>query len=441
MTNPMDAWHMLNALWAAATLVVLWGFLFFAWRLRDLLGWSKALQAELSMLQSTAGEYGLPVRNGAQVILDTCSRTLRSVSPDYRELKALPAYLRAIAACFHPDARKPELQIRVGAILEALNQSIDQFDTILQRPGVGRLRSVSLHTVLVAHHRYRRLTDSVIYQWFRRYRAAVGRFYILRFLLFLDPLILLVYLSRRLTHLVLIKYLMVDIYVFIGKAALKAYSEVEPFSMPEGNGDVEAFLKAAADLSIPEDSFQDPEIKAIRSRLVGFSAMLSSNPSIAQWRDSVVEAAEIIAAGHFPESAYPLEEAAIGPLVKSLQGWLSRINKGAAYPGLKLLYGLRLDGILRAKDLTYQSFPKSVQDTVRRVYRTYGAVRWPLKAYRMTKRFAPWKLSLELGWVVSKRAAIAYAFGRAFDAACEECSIIYRSSKQLRSPPHRRGKE
>lgn len=430
----MEQWYLLKIIWVSLALAFLWAALILIWRFRDIFGWKKSLRAELASLKSSADQNGLPVKDGLDIILDTCGRTLKSFSPDFSELNDLPAFIRSIAACFHPHSDSPELQISIRSILQTTEKSLDQFSFILQRPGFSRLESINLHTIMETRRWYLQVSGSVIYQWFSKYKQIIQRVSYLRLVLFLDPLIFLVYLSRRLTQLVCVKYLMVDLYIFIGKLALEAYNETDLFPLPESEKEIEetlTALDALADLVEPD---KDPLIQEVRDRLVGFSSMLASNPTFKQWQHAIFDAAEIISKKHFPDSDHPLEEAAIGPLLESARQWATRLRKGTEYLWLRRLYHVRLETIIRAKDLSYHVFPKPVQTIIKTGYKTYGTVKWPLKVYRMIRRFTPWKLSLEVGWMVSKKAGIALLYGRTFDMACDECERIYRSSRELGVP-------
>lgn len=428
----MEVWELLKVIWTGTALILLWLALILFWRFRDLIGWRRSLAAELAVLEEIAGNAPDPVRNGAEIVRQTCRRTLRSAAPDLRELGELRSYVQSIAVCFHPHAENPELQIRVRSVLETVEKALNQLDLILQRPGFGRLRSMSLHTVLETHRWYLQITETTLYRWFTRYRRAIQRIALLRFAAFVDPLIWLVYLSRRLTQLVFVKYLMADLYVFIGKLALEAYDESETPDLPETESDIEETLSELDELADLDEASEDPRIQEIRNRLVGFASVLASNPTYGDWREAVIEAAGVVSRRHFPDSDHPLEEAAIGPLLDSARQWAIWIGKGAETRWLKHLYSVRLETVLKAKDLTYSVFPESVQSLLKRGYQSYGRLKWPLKAYRTAKRFTPWKLSLEIGWMLSKKASLAYLYGRAFDTACRELESVYRSSRDLR---------
>ncbi len=430
----MEWWPVLKAIWAVSATVVLGGALIVLWRTRGAFGWNRSLKKELSALRASAGEQSLPIQKGIEIIDDTCRHVFKSLSPDLRELQDIPAYLKSIAACFYPDSDCPEQQISIRALLQSLEKSLNQLDYILQRPGFNRLRAINLRTIKKSHQWYQQLSGFFLYQWLMAHLPTFRWISPLRLLLFLDPLVWAVYLSRRLTTLVLVKYLMVDLYLFIGKLALDAYNETDTFIEKEQEEQLEETLVELEGLSEPPAQEGDPRIQAIRDGLVGLPSLLMANPTFAQWKAAVGEAVAIISKTYFPDAPDPLEEAAIGPLLESMRTWARRVSGGKEHIFASRLYNLRLETLFKAKNLSDALLPRSVQQIIKTTYKTYGWLKWPIRAYRLIRNFTPWKLSLEVGWIVSKKASLAYIYGNTFDMACEECDRVYRLSRELKAP-------
>lgn len=425
----MEWWYFLKTFWSVAALAILSVMLIIIWRARGLFNWQKSLKAELKDLKSASEEDSLPVKNGIKIIDDTCGSIFRSFSPDISELRSLPLYIRSIAACFHPDSDRPELQISMGSFLNSLENSLDQFDAILKRRGFKSLRSITIRKVRKYHRWYKRISESGPYKWIFAQKKIIQRISKLRFFLFLDPLTWLTYLSRRLTTLLLIKYLMADLYIFIGKLAIEAYSSAETRVLGQGEKELEATLEELDALENTDQTEKDPRVKLVRDRLVGFSSILIEDPTLKKWQEAVREAADIISTSYFPDSESPLEEAALGPLLDSARIWATKVSKGKERLFVSRLYNIRLDTIYKAKNLPNNLIPKPVQKIIKNTYKTYGWLKWPLKVYRTAKRVTPWKISLDLGWMVSKKAGLAYIHGKTFDMACEELDRVYRCSR------------
>ena len=198
---------------------------------------------ELKELKSFAEQNGLQIKKGVKIIEDTCGEVFQSFSPDIEELRELPLYIRSIASCFHPNSDCPELQIGIGSFLQSLEKSLNQFDLILGRPGFKRLKSINIRKIRNIRRWYLRLSGSVLYRWISAHKKMFQRMARFRLFLFLDPFSWLVYLFRHLTTLMLIKYLMADLYIFIGKLAIEAYSGTDTSIQNEGEKELEETLE------------------------------------------------------------------------------------------------------------------------------------------------------------------------------------------------------
>jgi len=399
------------------------------WRVRGLLSWERSLKDELADLRISAQQADLPFKEGVQIIETRCLQTFRSLSPEIGDLQDLSLYVRSIAACFHPHSDNPELQISISCALRSLEQSLSQFDSILQRPGLIRLKSVNIRKITLIRQWYYHISESTLYRWVSDHKRAIKLISRLRFFLLIDPLGWLAYLSRRLTVLLLVKYLVADLYIFIGKLALEAYSNTTSYMPDEGEEELEMILEELDALDIDDQFKEDPQIQEIRNHLIGFPSLLISNPTFKKLGTSIRAAALIIAKRHFPDSDYPLQEAALGPLLETARLWAEKVSKRDNYPLVNNLYNVHLETIYRIKSLSDGILPKSLQKIIAKSFKTYGLLKWPIKAYRMAKNAAPWKISLTLGWEVAKKAGLLYIHRKAFDTACEELERIYRLSR------------
>jgi len=216
--------------------------------------------------------------------------------------------------------------------------------------------------------------------------------------------------------------------------AIEAYSDVDTSIQNQGEKELEETLEELDALNNDDEPKEDSQIQAVRNQLIGFTSMAISNPSIKKWRSAVRKAAEIISAKYFPDSDFPLEEAALGPLLESARIWAGKVSKGRENPLIRRLYSARLETIYRAKNLSDNLIPKALQNIIKKSYKTYGWLKWPLKVFRMAKKVTPWRISLEVGWAVSKKATLAYIHGKTFDMACEELDRVYRLSRKVGEP-------
>ena len=408
-------------------------------RARGALSWHRSLKSDIDALDRLAAEADLPARKALGIIQTRCRAILTSYSASVGELRHLAEYIHQIAVCFHPVAERPELQVGVGAFLHSLEKSLQRFDSILERRGFNRLRSLNIRHIKSARQWYARISSSRFYRMYVRYNEFLQRIAYLRFLLYLDPVMWLAFLSNRFTVLVLIKNLLVDLYLYLGVLAVEAFDK-EGMYLEDNEISREELEEVLEELESADDSepeFNDPELKAIRKRLIGFKTIITSNPGFEEYKAAVVDAAGVIAGRYFPEADHPLEEAAIGPLLDRTRIWLSTISKGEQYLVARRFYQIRLETLWRAKNITDLVLPGLVARFIEKAYRTYGWFKWPFRVYRWAKRRSPWFIALEIGWQAAKKATLVEIYGRTFDRACYELDWVYRESKSPRSKGRR----
>ena len=424
----------LKLIWAGGALAVALLTALILTRAKSALAWHRSLKAEIENLNGLADAAELPTRKALGIVQSRCQTLLTSFSPGIGEIKHVKNYIQDIAACYHPLAQRPELQIGVGAFLQGLEKSLQRFDAILQRRGFNKLRALNIRHIKKAWHWYTRISTNRLFQWYMRYQKFLRQMARLRFIVYLDPFMWLAFLSNRLTILILIRHLLVDLYLYLGMLAVEAFDEEATYIEDKrlSKEELEAVLEEleAADVSEPESI--DPQIDAIRNRLIGLATLIRTNPGIAEWKAAVVDAAGVISARYFPEAGNPLEEAAVGPLLDRTRSWIETISKGEEYLLARRLYQIRLETLWRARNLSDIVFPGVLVKFVEKAYKTYGWIKWPLRVYRWARRRSPWFIALEIGWQATKKVTLAQIYGRTFDRACHELERVYRESRLLR---------
>jgi hypothetical protein len=371
-----------------------------------------------------------------QIVATRCRTILQDISPEVTDLRDLPSYIQSIAACYYPAADRPELQATVGAYLKSLSASLDRLDHILNRPGFKKIRTLNIRQIRATRQWYLRLTNSPLFRWWLQQRNTIRQIAAFRFLFYADPLMLLAYASNRLTILVLLRYMLVDLYLFSGEVAVEAFEQ--PPTPVEAGETSEAELQAtleeldsAGDNIQEDDLSSDPQILAIRRQLVGFTALLSETPTPKIWWTAIISAAEVIARNYFPDAPKPAEEAVLGPLLDKSRFWIDTLSRGEQYLITRQIYRLKLETVFRAKDIP-AIIPGAVKSIIGRGYAAYGWFKWPLRVYRWSKRRSPWSVAVAIGWQAAKKAGLAYLYGRAFDHACRGLESVYRDSLRMR---------
>jgi hypothetical protein len=431
----MEGWLLFRQFWSFLALILLLCTLIILIKARGIFSWKKSLKKELNNLQQKATEATGPTKDAIYIIVNRCKEILSSFSPDVSQLQYFPQFIQSIAACYHPQSDHPELQITISALLKSCDKSLGRFDQILQRRGFKRLRIVNIRRIENARQWYLRLSASQVYKWYFRHYNKIRGIAQFRLFLFYDPFMWLAYLSNRLTLLLLVKYLMVDLYLYFGKLASAAFAvgEEDDQEAIEAQEDLEKTLEELESLEDMQHRQLDPEIQEIRNRLMGFTAILTSNPTFTDWKNAVYNAAMVISIKYFPESDTPLQEAALGPLLERSRSWIVKLSKGEDYLLARHLYQVRLGTLYRAKNFSDLILPNALKIILQKTYATYGWIRWPLKVYRWVKKRSPWMIALDLGWFAAKKASIAYIVGNTFDRVCEELEIVYHQSRTLRN--------
>ena len=395
-----------------------------------MLSWRRSLKAEIASLEDLRQQVSESGSQGIDIIQTRCRTILSEISPEVVEIRNLPDYIQSIAVCYFPDADRPELQITVRAFLDSLQKSLFRLDMILQRTGFKKLRTLSINRIVKMHTVFLKISESSLYRWYSKYRQAIKQLGRLRVLLYFDPLLLVAFLSNRVTILVLVKYLLVDLHLYFGKLTLEAFEKPEAIDNEEDiKKNLEETLSEMESLEENHHVVEDPQIEAIRNRLVGLSSIVMSDPTIGAWKNAVRDAGEIIAARYFPEAERPLGEAAVGPLLERGRAWLTTLSKGEEYLITRRFYQLRLETLFQAKDISQQVLPVFLRSLIKRAYTSYGWAKWPLKVYRWSRKSSPLGVALEIGWQAAKKASLAHLYGRSFDRACQEMETVYRESR------------
>jgi hypothetical protein len=405
------------------------------WRIQGLFGWRRDIEKEIEQLKIEA-EAATPARKRAiEVILARCDETLCSLSPEVGDLERLRSYLTDIAACFFPDSPHPERQVSLGSLIRSLKASLSRFDQILRRPGLDRVKRLKIRQIHALHTWSAELMRRPTFRWYVSHRRLIKRISHIRLVIFPDPVSLLLFFSQRLVTLVILRNLLADSTLFVGKLALNAYDCSRETPTGESDEFMEATLEDLSQMEEPSTTLRDPRILEIRKELLNFPAVMFSAPTWADWKEAIRKSASIIARNHFPESDNPLAEAAIGPLLHRIRWRLDIIAKGEETRVVRYVYKLRLDTLFQAKDVTDLILPVRVRRFVRYGFTAYGWLKWPWKLYRWSKRATLPGIAVNLGWTFGRRSIAVFMYGRAFDQLSEEIDWVYKLSKQAATSP------
>jgi hypothetical protein len=429
----MNWWPITKVIWGGIGFGFACLLLIVAWRARGAISWNLAIRKELKRLAGQAATATPARKKAIGLIQIKCERIFHSFSPwKAADAAHLHDFVRSIAACFFPEAERPERQVSLGHLVRSIDASLSLFDRIIHRPGLNRLKKINIRTI---HDLYRwsdKMMQRSYVKWYLAHRYGVQRFSLLRLLILPDPFSWMLFLSRKLVILVLMKTLLVDLTLFVGKLALDAFDREYDRALEENPQVLEETLEDLSRIKMPPAMENDPAIKAIRQGLVGFPGLLYSNPTWENWKAAVVKAADHIARRHFPHADKPLEEAAIGPLLHRSRSWLTTLGRGENVTLVRYVYKTRLETLFKARDISDLVLSPMVLRLFRTSFSTYGQLKWPLKIYLQAKRLSLPGIAMDLGWVLGKKSALALIFGRTFDQACRELDWVYRMSADMK---------
>jgi hypothetical protein len=429
--------HTLKGLAVLGAFLFLLATLIAVWRVRGIFAWNRSLRHEFRSVERQAEGAPESRKKAVAVVVERCRKVWRSRLPQFSELADLPDYVRAIARSYHPEGERPELRITTGRLLEAARESAHRLDLILQRRGFQTLRRVRIRHLRQSYAWYDRVSQYRVVGWLNRYQKVIRKILRLRLYILPDPFSWLFYLSRRLTMLTFTRYLLVDIYLFVGVLTVEAYSQERgDAEFPSEPWELEQSLEDLNDLKDPDASSSDPQVRGIRSRLAGGPGSLFFPPGIEEWKSAIKDAAELIARRYFPNSDRPLEEAALGPLLERCRFWITSICDTEKLPIVNRLHRIRLETLNNLRVLTGPGAGNQAASTVARIWNWYRMSKWPSSIGRWLCEGSAGGFAMKLGWMVVKGSVVNFLCRYTFDRACRELDLVYReSSRNGAGPP------
>ena len=423
------AFKILVSISAAIALITLGIALFLRWRFRGVLHWNSSLKEERDLLEKELLASDNEARTEAlQYVLNRYEEIYKTNSPSITEVTQVVDFVKGIARCYHPDAEKPEYCITVGSLMQCSREVVDRIQVILGRPGFSRLSKVRVRHVLNAREKAQELQESPVVQKMVKAWKPVSRVLSVRFLIFPDPLSILTFLSNKLTVLIATRSLLLDVYLFVGKLAIRAYDQGELDHLNPDDQQIEQVLEGLEEMEDYKPHLEDARILELRKQLPGLNTLLKSDQLVDAWKSAVLDAANHISKKHFPNAEKPLLEARIGPLLLRSQHWLQVIGETVKYPVVRKLHKLQIGSVLDSKSMMDTWIPKPVREFMNKSAKLYGKLKWPLKVFRWAKKFSPQKVALDVGMHVAYKSVVGLACRRSFDTVCYELEQVYRSS-------------
>ncbi len=418
------AWACLAVMTAAAVAAVIW-------RMRGLLSWKRSQRSELAELRRQMESAEKTASAAAAEIVRTCEGIRRSAAPDIGHLTSLPEYWRRIAANYYPGEPQPELCLSVGQLLAVARQLADRLEALLRRPGFNRLGRLRVGQVQRTFHWYQRLTAQPVVAWMLARRRAIRTFRHAVRVVLPDPLVWIAYLSQRLTLMIVVRCVLIDLYLSTGKIAMEAFeSQLRSVPAVERDKASRMTLDAYGQALEKENRSLPDALETIRSGLTGLPGRLWQPPGIEEWCRAVERAAGVIAAGYFPESPAPLKEATCRVLLDRVRHWLETMAAARRLSVVRPLYGISLKRLQQIKAVTESDLLRRTGKVAGSVWSAWRWARWPVQLLRWIRRRSPAGVALEVGSTLALKAMHNYLARYGFDRACQELDTVYRLSSQ-----------
>ncbi len=424
------AWQILLGCFTALAVICALAALFFRFKFRGVLHWNSSIAQERKTLEDElAVTTDVARKQAIQLVAGKFDSIKKSNSPGLGEIHGVVGFVRDIAACYHPSSAKPELCITSGRLLNCAREVGEHLQLVLSRRGFRRLREVRFRHLLQAKEGYDRFLGSGFARAVSKILQPLGPLLNMRFFIFPEPVSILAFLSNRLAILTATRSLLLDIYLFVGKLAIRAYDSGEPGARGMEPKEVEKGLEDLAGKRIEDFDLDDPALASLRDKLPGWRNLLEANPTLEELKEVVAKAAGVISSRHFPDSPAPMLEAKVGPVLERSQEWLQVLCETGKLPLARSLLNVRVEGFLGTKQAIETWMPKPVRIFMQEAMKLYGQLKWPVKVFRWAKKFSPQKVALDVGMHLAYKTATSLLCRRVFDSICIELEKVYRDSR------------
>jgi hypothetical protein len=422
-------WNILTTVLAGCALFLAIGTSILTWRMRGALQWKEGLKRELKAMDMAAKNATGSRLTAINLVRQRCREILKYNFPELPQAEELENYISDIAVCFHPQHKNPITAITVGNLFKAAHMIAIRVEMILRRPGFQVLRNIRFRHIRQTSYNFNRFRNMWFFKFIIRYQSFFVRINQLRLILLPDPFLWLIYFSNQWTLMILTRFLLLEIYLFMGQVAIEAYDfNSDPETKPHSDHELLQILKEMETLGLEDELPINPQLKPIRNRLVGFNAFWKPMPGLETWKQSFQKAARIISAQHFPKSQNPLEEISLGPLLHRTVHWLNSILETKKFIMVKYLHNVELATLLQIKSLTDIPEVKHLGLFARKSLVLYRWVKWPLKIFQRARRFTAAGVAIDIGWIIAGKSFINLSSRKVFDLTCKELDIIYRLS-------------
>jgi hypothetical protein len=304
-----------------------------------------------------------------------CDR-LRNVSFEEWDFKSTTlSLIKKIAFIYHPNATAPIEQARLGDVLEALQEANQKILHVIHLPQV---KYVTQFRVIQIFDSYK--TSSKNPKKTGSNKSGIK--------------------NRLLESLILkwvVRSLLIQWVLLVGEAALKVYGG----NQKEGVVEAEAILADLENLPIAPDTQVPENVKTI---VDSSKKKIVFSPTIIPWKKIgkiYFMLAEQIARYYHSDSAFPIYEARVCDLLKSVADSLEGVARLGQKPVLNKILKIRVSKLTQAKDIAFLLGQNKILEWANK-YQVGGIAKWSHTLHKTLQKKQPRILLRDVAFGVFK---------------------------------------
>ena len=411
----------------ALLVAIITGILLF--RFRGIMNWRRSLTKELKHLKKQTERLDGPHRKAQEIVVQTCEDIQQSFIANINIFNQLPDYIHQIALCYNPDKEQPELCISIGNSLLLIQEIAFRLDLVFKKPGLNRFRNLRLRHIKNMYQQLKKIQNNPLFLFYLKYRKAIQKISFIRLFILPDPISWLFYFSNQFTVITITRYLLLDIYLYVGRLAVSGYGQKGKQAISLSAEELELLILDFEKCQPVVSTVNIPQLSNIRKKKLGFGKGLLSELSFAKWKEAIVDSSMVIAAHHFPDSEQPLLEVSVGPLIDRCRYFVKTINKIQSIPVVYKMADVKIEVFFQAK-LILDNIPPTLKQAISSTMKLYRWAKWPMTIYRLAQKMTPVGMAVSLGWMFTRNCLVCYVYHYSFYYVCDEMNMIYHYSKE-----------
>jgi hypothetical protein len=320
-----------------------------------------------------------------QETLMACER-LRNINFEEWDFKSTTlSLIKKIAFIYHPNATTPIEQARLGDVLEALQEANQKILHVIHLPQVEYVTQFRVVQILDSPNKPKdagpnksgiknRLLEQLVFKW-------------------------------------IVRSLLIQWMLLVGEAAIKVYGG----NQEEGEVEAEALLAEWGNL---QDAPDTPLPEGVKSIVESSKKKIVFSPTAIPWRkvgQIYFTLTDQIARHYHSDSTFPIYEARVCDLLKSVADSLEGIARLGQKPVLNKILKIRISRLTQAKDFALPLGQNKIMEWVNK-YQVGGIAKWSHTLYKTLQKKQPSILLRDVAFGVvkegGKRWLVLYLHGK-----------------------------